>query len=272
MPSLENIETPKPVDGLTKGFSRDAGAGFILGGLGGVIAFSKNRRSLAPAEGGCRDLGCSSLDLGSLLGILCRVVEIITVSTRVGHLVLEGFDEPVKAHGYQRTNKGANPVDPVFRVKGTSNDTGTKASSGVERTSSELDTNHLSDEQGQTNTDRSDELRRASMNTPWTRDAPPPRVVRTLNVSGNSNSDSRVKEATTNTEEYPDVDHERETKDDGDVEELGNIEATSGLSSGSPVVGLGLDVGNLCASKSEEEEHGGSDKLSNTGNEMVLEV
>ncbi|KAH6969957.1 hypothetical protein DER45DRAFT_608667 [Fusarium avenaceum] len=40
MPSLENIETPKPVDGLTKGFSRDAGAGFILGGLGGVIAFS----------------------------------------------------------------------------------------------------------------------------------------------------------------------------------------------------------------------------------------
>jgi hypothetical protein len=39
MPPLENIETPKPVNGLTKGFSRDAGAGFILGGLGGVIAF-----------------------------------------------------------------------------------------------------------------------------------------------------------------------------------------------------------------------------------------
>ncbi|KAM0245356.1 hypothetical protein ACHAP5_005439 [Fusarium lateritium] len=39
MPPLENIETPKPVDGVTKGFSRDAGAGFILGSLGGIIAF-----------------------------------------------------------------------------------------------------------------------------------------------------------------------------------------------------------------------------------------
>ncbi|KAF4986621.1 hypothetical protein FGRMN_10757 [Fusarium graminum] len=40
MPSLENIETPKPVRGLPQGFSRDAGAGFVLGGLGGIIAFA----------------------------------------------------------------------------------------------------------------------------------------------------------------------------------------------------------------------------------------
>ncbi|KAF4967526.1 hypothetical protein FSARC_4911 [Fusarium sarcochroum] len=38
--NIENIETPKPVNGLPPGFSRDAGAGFVLGALGGIIGFA----------------------------------------------------------------------------------------------------------------------------------------------------------------------------------------------------------------------------------------
>jgi hypothetical protein len=40
MPAIETVETPRPGRSLPDGFSRDAGAGFMLGGLGGVIGFA----------------------------------------------------------------------------------------------------------------------------------------------------------------------------------------------------------------------------------------
>ncbi|KAF4341999.1 hypothetical protein FBEOM_4049 [Fusarium beomiforme] len=39
MSFLETVENPRPGRDLPDGFSRDAGAGFLLGGLGGVVGF-----------------------------------------------------------------------------------------------------------------------------------------------------------------------------------------------------------------------------------------
>jgi hypothetical protein len=39
-PTIGTLETPQADRSLPGGFSRDAGAGFILGGLGGVIGFA----------------------------------------------------------------------------------------------------------------------------------------------------------------------------------------------------------------------------------------
>ncbi|KAF5553891.1 hypothetical protein FPHYL_8571 [Fusarium phyllophilum] len=39
-PAIGTLETPQAGRSLPAGFSRDAGAGFMLGGLGGVIGFA----------------------------------------------------------------------------------------------------------------------------------------------------------------------------------------------------------------------------------------
>ncbi|EGU77258.1 hypothetical protein FOXB_12218 [Fusarium oxysporum f. sp. conglutinans Fo5176] len=39
-PAIRTLETPQPGRSLPDGFSRDAGAGFMLGSLGGVIGFA----------------------------------------------------------------------------------------------------------------------------------------------------------------------------------------------------------------------------------------
>ncbi|EXM00882.1 hypothetical protein ACKRZS_010871 [Fusarium odoratissimum] len=39
-PAIGTLETPQPGRSLPDGFSRDAGAGFMLGSLGGVIGFA----------------------------------------------------------------------------------------------------------------------------------------------------------------------------------------------------------------------------------------
>ncbi|KAF4443281.1 hypothetical protein FACUT_1503 [Fusarium acutatum] len=38
-PAIGALETPQPARSLPAGFSRDAGAGFMLGGLGGIVGF-----------------------------------------------------------------------------------------------------------------------------------------------------------------------------------------------------------------------------------------
>ncbi|KAI6768822.1 hypothetical protein HG531_011011 [Fusarium graminearum] len=283
---------------------------------------TENRSGLARAKGGCGNwLG--SLDLCSLFRVLGRVVEIVTVGARIGHLVFQGLDEPVEAHGDQRTDSGSNPVDPVLGIEATGDDTRTKATCRVERTSSELDSDHLSDEKSQTNTDGSNESGSVlllgkhkdskdqfSSKKSLDEDTLDQRCTATKsgsnvecfreevaynnrgkhrpeNLSEEQNNgscdadgldhqhghgDSRVEQATTDTEEDPDVDHERETEDDRDVEEFGNVETTGRFTSGGPVGGVGLDVGDLCTSKGKEKEHSGANKLSYTSNEVVLEI
>ena len=87
-----------------------------------------------------------------------------------------------------------------------------------------------------------------------------------------SHGDGRVEETSADTEEDPDIDHKRKPKDDGDVKEFGNVKTACRFTSGCPVVGVGLDIGNLCAGKGKEEEHGGTNELSHTSNEVVLEI
>jgi hypothetical protein len=86
-----------------------------------------------------------------------------------------------------------------------------------------------------------------------------------------SECNSGIEQAAGYAEEDPHVDHETETEDEGNVQELVRREAR-GLPGGGVISSGRPDVSDLSARKREEEKHRRAHKLSYKGDKVVLEV
>jgi hypothetical protein len=122
---------------------------------------------------------------------------------RIRHLILQHLNELVEQHREQTAYQRPHPVDPMLLVVRVSNDAWPQASCRVEAATRVEDADQLGNEKAQADptgamnvalcfslpsrkiVKMSSNVRSASMNRPWSSEAPPARVVRTLSGVGN---------------------------------------------------------------------------------------